>query len=215
MRLIYLNILLFIYLKLIYCDDIEKYHLLREQCSQLPTDSGCLQLKQKFIQLIQNCQIIQTQNQYLVCQQAKLRLCSVFPSYCHSITTTTNTSTKRKTTKKSKIKKKISKLNVTNKTTNPTIITTKINHLIINKTIENEEFSKVPLDPSILRTRGEYCIRHGKEEKCQNLLNNLKTTYSTCSKKINNNEKLDCHSFEIHLCKAFPKFPPCLKKLKN
>ena len=25
-------------------------------------------------------------------------------------------------------------------------------------------------------------------------------------------EQIDCHSFQTHLCKAFPKFPPCIKK---
>lgn len=240
-------ILLFIYYGICYSDDMEKYRLLGEQCSYTPTNPECLQLKSKFLQLIQKCQTIQTQQQFIVCQEIKLKLCAVFPTYC--LTQTTTTSTTLRTTTKAKVKKakpkpkpkpkskpkpkpkskpKVTKSSSSTTSTTPrkkiikaktsssTTTTTKLT--TISETITNEEFVKVPLDPDVLRTRGEYCVRHGKEKRCHDLLNNLKTAYSSCSKKKPEkssikSEEIDCHSFESHMCKAFPKFPPCIKKI--
>ena len=176
-------------------DDMEKYHSLREQCQRHPSNVECVQLKSKFLQLIEKCQKINTKEQFAVCQQIKVKLCAVFPSYCLQTTTTKTT---RKQTKP--------KLKPTITTTTTTVKPM----LISNRTMSNEEFVQVPVNPEELRVRGEYCIRHGKEKKCQELLNNLKTTYSSCNKK--KPDKIDCHSFQTHLCKAFPKFPPCIKK---
>lgn len=163
----HLIIFLFLLIGIRSDDDIDQYHSLRDQCQRHPSTAECVQLKSKFLQLINKCQKINTKKQAVICQQIKAKLCAVFPSYCLQTTTTM-------------------------------------------KSISNEEFVKVPINPEELRIRGEYCIRHGKEKKCQQLLNNLKNTYSTCNKK--KPSKIDCHSFQTHLCKAFPTFPPCLKK---
>jgi len=227
MRLICL-ILLFILYDIIYSDDSEKYGLLREQCARTPSNSECIKLKTSFLNLIQKCQNIKTQQQVNICLQVKAKLCAVFPTACGQttkkivatkkrtstkskliITTTTTAPTKAKliiTTTKAKL--------ITPATTKSKLITTKVT---TSETINNEEFAKVPVNPDELRTRGEYCVRHGKEKKCQQLLNNLKTTYSSCGKKKaeaapTKPEELDCHSFQTHMCVAFPKFPPCIKK---
>jgi hypothetical protein len=201
-------------------DDFEKYRPLREQCQRTPSSAECLQVKSKFLDLIKKCQKIQTQNQLVVCQEIKNKLCSIFPSICTQATTKTTrrTSTKSKvtTTTKPTVKPKI--VTTTRITDKPKIvITTDKPKLTTGQNLNHEEFVKVPVNPDELRTRGEYCIRHGKEKKCQELLTNLKTTYTSCSKKkpqepITKPEQLDCHSFQTHLCKAFPKFPPCIKK---
>ncbi|CAF3323589.1 unnamed protein product, partial [Rotaria sp. Silwood2] len=87
-------------------------------------------------------------------------------------------------------------------------------NISINESLTDEEFIKVPFNPDELRIRGEDCVRHGKEKKCKDLLNNLKNTYSSCSKNKSSSTTslktlfIDCNSFQTHLCKAFPKFPP-------
>jgi hypothetical protein len=202
-------IFLFVLFVIIDGDDLEKYRPLREQCERNPSNSECLQLKSKFLELIKKCQKIQTENQLLVCQQVKLKLCTVFPSTCGQTTTKTTRSTTRRPTTKSK--------SITTTATTTTRPKPKLTITTTGQTLSNEEFVKVPVNPDDLRTRGEYCIRHGKEKKCQELLTNLKNTYSSCNKKkapapITKPEQLDCHSFQTHLCKAFPKFPPCIKK---
>ena len=182
--------LFFIFIVVTSADDMEKYRTLREQCTRTPSNSECIKLKSKFLELIQKCQKIKTREQMIICQQVKDKLCAVFPSNCiHTTTTRKRTISKSKSTTTTKV--------------TPT-----------SQTMTNEEFVKVPVNPEELRVRGEYCIRHGKEKKCQQLLNNLKTTYSSCNKKKSSTtpEQIDCHSFQTHLCKAFPKFPPCIKK---
>jgi hypothetical protein len=232
-------ILLFILYDISYSDDSEKYVLLREQCARNPSNSECVQLKTTFLNLIQKCQNIKTQQQVNICLQVKAKLCAIFPTLCGQTTKkilatkkrtstkskliTTTASTKAKviitTTTKPKvitpatIKAKV----ITPATTKEKLITTTTTKLTTSETINNEEFAKVPVNPDELRTRGEYCVRHGKEKKCQELLNNLKTTYSSCGKKKaeappTKPEELDCHSFQTHMCVAFPKFPPCIKK---
>ena len=196
---------LFVIFLPIHCQtDLEKYSALREQCARHPSNVECVQLKVKFLQLIQKCQKIQSKEQLAICQQVKLKLCAVFPSYCLQLTTITTT--------KPKITK--SKFKSTKKTMTTTTTTTVKTTITSTMPMANEEFVKVPVDPNELRIRGEYCVRHGKEKKCQQLLNNLKNTYSNCNKKkaTPQPEQIDCHSFQTHLCKAFPKFPPCIKK---
>ncbi|UJR34334.1 hypothetical protein I4U23_021737 [Adineta vaga] len=212
-------LIFFLTIKICLSNDFEKYRPLREQCQRAPSNAECLKIKTKFLQLVQKCQSITTPQQRLLCEEVKIKLCSIFPTTCGQTTKPVVSTTKRKITKK--------KLTPTTTTTTTTmkakpIITTatttteksKINSF---DTLTNEEFAKVPFDPEELRTRGDYCIRHGKEKKCQQLLNNLKTTYSTCGKKKSEikPETIECHSFQTHLCKAFPKFPPCLKKTSN
>ena len=193
-------------------DDLTKYRSLREQCQRLPSTSECVKLKSKFLQLIGKCQKINTREQVLLCEQVKGKLCAVFPSTCSSLQrTSTSTGSTAASLKPvtSKATKKVSK--------------------VMSTTVASKEadaqFVQVPIDPELLRVRGEYCVRHGKEKKCQDLLVNLKNTYSSCKKKTTMTttttsehsttgkpNQLDCHSFQTHLCQAFPKFPPCLKK---
>jgi hypothetical protein len=228
MRLICL-ILLFILYDISYSDDSEKYVLLRERCARTPANSECVELKTTFLNLIQKCQNIKTQQQINICLQVKAKLCAIFPTLCGQ-TTKKIVATKKRTSTKSKLITTTTKAKVI--TTTPTkaklitpaptkakviTTTTTTTKLATSETINNEEFAKVPVNPDELRTRGEYCIRHGKEKKCQELLNNLKTTYSSCGKKKaeappTKPEELDCHSFQTHMCVAFPKFPPCIKK---
>jgi hypothetical protein len=193
--------LLFIFISISFSDDFEKYRELREQCTRTPSNSECLKLKSKFGEVLQKCQQINTQKQAILCQQVKNKLCAIFPTSCTQTTTTGSILTTRRRAAKPK-----SKITTTTTTTTTT-----------SQTMTNEEFIQVPVNPDELRTRGEYCVRHGKEKKCQQLLNNLKNTYSSCNKKKPQtipikSEQLDCHSFQTHLCKAFPKFPPCIKK---
>ena len=202
MRLLHL-IFLFILFLIVYGDDMEKYRALREQCERTPSNSECLKIRSKFLQLLEKCLKIKTQQQATICQEMKLKLCAIFPSSCAQASTK---KTFPRTTRKSIKPKSIRTTTTTTKSKVTTV-----------ETLSNEEFVKVPVNPEELRTRGEYCIRHGKEKKCQQLLTNLKTTYSSCSQKkpqtsITKPEQLDCHSFRTHLCKAFPKFPPCIKK---
>jgi len=223
-------IFLFVFYGISSSDDVEKYRLLREECQRNPSKFDCIEMESKFLQLIKKCQKLETQKKAVICKDVKAKLCAVFPKYCVQttkkiISTTRPTPTKSKLIRTTKttpliITTKTTRSIITTKTT-PLIITTKTTRSIIttttSATISNEEFVKVPIDPDELRNRGEYCVRHGKEKKCQELLNNLKTTYSSCSKKKPSSpptkpEQLDCHSFESHMCKAFPKFPPCLKK---
>ncbi|CAF0727168.1 unnamed protein product [Adineta steineri] len=232
MRLLCL-ITLFIAFTTNYCQDLEKYRLLREQCEHFPSNSECVELKTKFLNLYKKCQKITTPQQRLICQEVQVKLCFLFPSACGQTTqkpTSSSSLAKKKVTKKKLVTKpklvetttttttttviKPKSVVTTKKSTIITTITTSKEKLSINSTLSNEEFVKVPFDPDELRTRGEYCIRHGKEKKCQELLTNLKTTYSTCGKKTATPkpQQIDCHSFQTHLCKAFPKFPPCLKK---
>ncbi|CAF1382567.1 unnamed protein product [Adineta ricciae] len=214
----------FVLINICLSNDYEKYRPLREQCQRDPSSIECSQLKSKFFQLIQKCQSITTSSQLLLCKEVQIKLCNIFPSTCSQTTLKSSTisTTKRKITKKkvSTTKSTLStKLNKpkssspTPTTTTTTMLTT-MSHL---DKLPDNEFVKVPVDPEELRTRGDYCLRHNKEKKCQQLLNNLKTTYSTCGKKKINvqPEQIDCHSFQTHLCKAFPKFPPCLKKTSN
>jgi hypothetical protein len=210
-------------------DDLEKYRSLREQCQRNPTNSECLNLKSKFLQLIAKCQNLLGPQQIIVCQEVKMKLCAVFPSTCAKVTTKPPTSTKQgkitkrklvttTTTEKAKpvitTPGKAKSITTTTTRKSEIIITTTQSEVNPSETITNEEFVKVPINPDDLRIRGEYCVRHGKEKKCQQLLTNLKNTYSTCSKKKAEPqpERIDCHSFQTHLCKAFPKFPPCIKK---
>ncbi|CAF3042810.1 unnamed protein product [Rotaria socialis] len=221
-------ILLLIALGISTSDEFEKYGLLREKCQRTPTNSDCVQLALKFSELLKKCQKIKTQEQVVICQQIKLKVCAIFPLSCSQSSTKKILSTTQqtitiskliKTTKKAAIATAIgvkTKTTIT-ATTTAAAATTKTEK---TETITKEEFVKVPIDPEELRVRGEYCIRNGKEKKCQELLTNLKNTYSSCSKKKptaapTKPEQLDCHSFQEHLCKAFPKFPPCIKKTQN
>jgi hypothetical protein len=184
-------------------DDLDKYYPILDKCQRTPSNSECIELKSKFLQLIKKCQKLKSQEQIILCQQVKAKLCAVFPSTCGQSVPTTKLTTRRKPTKAKVIPTKV--------TTTTTAKATTVSMQ------SNEEFVKVPVNPDELRIRGEYCIRHGKEIKCQQLLNNLKNVYSTCNKKKSQSaptkpEEIDCNSFQTHLCKAFPKFPPCLKK---
>jgi hypothetical protein len=229
--------LLFVFISISFGDDLQKYAALREQCSLIPSNPECLKLKSKFLDVLQKCQKINTRQQDILCQQIKEKSCAVFPTTCTQATTTTeSTSTTQKRTKpKSKITT-TSPLTTTTEststarkrtkpkskiTTTPPPSTTTTTTTMITTTsqiITNEEFVQVPVNPDELRTRGEYCVRHGKEKKCQQLLNNLKIAYSSCNKKkpqattTTKPQPIDCHSFQTHLCIAFPKFPPCIKK---
>ena len=192
--------LFFLFFALSFANDFEKYRPLREQCARTPSNSECLKLKSKFVQLIEKCEKINTPNQAKICEQVKAKLCAIFPSTCVRATTIQTIPTTRRRTK---VKSKPTKTLITTTTTRT------------SQTLTNEEFVQVPVNPEELRIRGEYCIRHGKEKKCQQLLKNLKSTYSSCNKKKpqpTKPEQIDCHSFQTHLCKAFPKFPPCIKK---
>jgi hypothetical protein len=208
-------------------DDLEKYRPLREQCQRNPTNSECLSLKSKFLQLFAKCQKLLEPQQIIVCQQVKSKLCAVFPSTCGQTTNKPANSTKQRKTTKRKLltttttEKAKPVITTAAKAKAITTTTTPGKSEIIrqsevnpSETITNEEFVKVPINPDDLRVRGEYCVRHGKEKKCQQLLTNLKNTYSTCAKKKPEPhvEHIDCHSFQTHLCKAFPKFPPCIQK---
>ncbi|CAF1342121.1 unnamed protein product [Rotaria sp. Silwood1] len=214
MRLLVL-IYLFSQYSLNKCDFIDKYGRLRDKCQQNPSNRDCLQLKSKFSDLIKKCQKLTTQEQLLVCQQVKTKFCTVFPLSCiQSSTTNIVLTTQKPSTTKKLVKTTKSKLI---KTTKSSTITSNI---LINETLTDQEFIKVPFNPDELRLRGEYCIRHGKEKKCKDLLNNLKYTYASCAKNKSittspKPEHIDCHSFQSHLCKAFPKFPPCIKKTSN
>ena len=205
MRLLCLTWLL-IQLVIVYSINLEKYRLIRQQCERVPSNSECLKIKSKFFELIRKCQRIKTQQQALLCHQVKLKLCTIFPSTCRQSATTKYSqvypTTRRTTTKRARIKTYSPRPR--SSTTKPKLPT--------KDQMTDEEFVKVPVDSNQLRTRGEYCVRHRREKKCQKLLNNLKNMYSSCArKKPTKSEDLDCHSFQAHLCKAFPKFPPCLK----
>lgn len=235
---------LFILIVIINGDEFEKYRPLREQCEKKPSNSECLQIKTKFFDIIKKCQKITTQQQLVLCRGVKDKLCAIFPSIClkpsssttktkAKITTkTTSTIKKISSTTKSKLIKTTTKLTIKpeiiiNTNTFPSKLTLTSTIKPVNtqtETLTNEEFVKVPVNPDELRIRGEYCVRHGKEKKCHDLLNNLKNTYSSCSKKKPSTttkttptkpEQLDCHSFQTHLCLAFPKFPPCTKNTSN
>ncbi|CAF1237815.1 unnamed protein product [Rotaria magnacalcarata] len=221
-------ILLFIELGISTSDEFEKYGLLREKCQRTPTNSDCVQLALKFSELLKKCQKIKTQEQVVICQQIKLKVCAIFPLSCNQPSTKKILSTTQQTITISKLIKTTKKVAIATATAakiKTTITTTAAAAPTEAKTektetITKEEFVKVPIDPEQLRVRGEYCIRNGKEKKCQELLTNLKNTYSSCSKKKPTTaptkpEQLDCHSFQGHLCKAFPKFPPCIKKTQN
>ncbi|CAF1170547.1 unnamed protein product [Rotaria sordida] len=198
------------------CDDIDKYGRLRNKCQRTPSSRDCLELKSKFIDLIKKCENKTREEEITICQQIKIKFCAVFPSNCLQSSTIKQISIK--TTKSKLIKTTKSKLI---KTTKSSTIKSNISE---NSSLTNEEFSKVPFNPDELRERGEYCIRNGKEKKCQDLLNNLKKRYSSCVKNKSQttstttslqSQQIDCHSFQSDLCKAFPKFPPCIKKKSN
>lgn len=202
-------VILFVAFLRIESEPVEKYLPLKQKCQRTPKDAQCLQLKTKFTQLLDKCLKLQSKDQVDICLQVKQKLCYIFPSTCLQATTKRVSSTKSKSI--------ISTLSTPTTTTKSTISST-VSNVLSKET--DEEFVRVPIDPSALRTRGEYCIRHGKEKKCQDLLVNLKNTYSSCKKKKpepttptpTKPDQLDCHSFQTHLCQAFPKFPPCLKK---
>lgn len=212
MRVLLLS-LLFVLVIIVRGDDADKYRALREQCQRTPSSSDCLQLKKKFLDLIRKCQSITTPQQLVICQEVKVKLCNIFPSACAKASAATTTKLPETTTKRKVTKKKSVATVITTTTTTTTSTTTK-RTADVTSSLSDAEFVRVPVDPEELRSRGEYCVRHGKERRCQELLTNLKTTYSTCGKKKPEPkpEQIDCHSFQTHLCKAFPKFPPCLKK---
>jgi hypothetical protein len=192
-------------------DDSDKYRALREQCQRTPSKTECVQLKSKFVQLLSKCQKLQSKEQMNICRQVKEKLCSIFPSTCAQAKASASKSSTLSTSKSKPVV-----VTTVSSTVQSKGVVTSTSTASSTAAQADDEFVKVPIDPEALRTRGEYCVRHGKEKKCQELLNNLKTTYSTCKKKSpsapTKPEQLDCHSFQGHLCKAFPKFPPCLKK---
>ena len=188
-------------LLLVQSQSMEKYLPLKQKCQRTPKDPSCLQLKAKFTQLSNKCSKLQSKEQIDICRLVKEKLCYIFPVTC------------RKPTTKGKAM-------ITTPTTTTTTSSTTVSRVLVQES--DEEFVQVPVQPEALRIRGEYCLRHGKEKKCQELLVNLKKTYSACQKKKVESsspkaveEKVDCHSFQSHLCKAFPKFPPCLQKTSS
>ncbi|CAF1519145.1 unnamed protein product, partial [Adineta steineri] len=106
MRLLCL-ITLFIVFTTNYCQDLEKYRLLREQCEHFPSNSECVELKSKFLNLVKKCQKITTPQQRLICQEVQVKLCFLFPSACGQTTQkpTSSSLAKKKITKKKTEKK--------------------------------------------------------------------------------------------------------------
>ncbi|CAF1243337.1 unnamed protein product, partial [Didymodactylos carnosus] len=165
-----------------------------------PKISECIKLKSKFNQLLKKCKKLNNKQQE-ICKEVQYKLCAVFPDECLS------TSTKIPLTTKKILKIITTKTPIISTVT--AVATATATTSVVNVPSDMAEFIKVPTDPDELRRRGEYCVRHGKEQKCSKLLTNLKSKYTTCTKKPK--EEIGCTSFQTHLCRAFPKFPPCTK----
>lgn len=69
-------------------------------------------------------------------------------------------------------------------------------------------FEQIPTSADGLKSRGDYCLVRQGEEKCRLLLNAIKLRYVECSKAPRTDA--ECQNFKVSLCKAFPKFSPCL-----
>ncbi|CAF4367510.1 unnamed protein product [Adineta steineri] len=137
MRLLCL-ITLFIVFTINYCEDLEKYRLLREQCLRVPSNSECLKLELKFLELDKKCQKITTSQQVLICKEVRAKLCFIFPSACGQTTqkpTSSSSPAKKKVTKKKLVTKpKLVETTTTTTTTTVTkpksVVTTKKSHSI-------------------------------------------------------------------------------------